>query len=38
MNLRSTLVVGFATLLLTALPASAQKKYYIGATDTDIKI
>ena len=38
MNLRSTLVVGFATLLLTALPASAQKKYDTGATDTEIKI
>jgi len=38
MNLRSTLVVGFATLLLTALPAGAQKKYDVGATDTEIKI
>src|SRR3954452_15125362 len=38
MNLRGTFLAGWATFLLTAPPAIAQKKYDAGATDTEIKI
>jgi branched-chain amino acid transport system substrate-binding protein len=38
MNARGMLAIGSIALLLTAIPALAQKKYDVGATDTEIKI
>jgi len=38
MNARAMLAAGLIALLLTAIPAAAQKKYDIGASDTEIKI
>jgi branched-chain amino acid transport system substrate-binding protein len=38
MNARGMLAAGFAILMLAAVSAAAQKKYDVGASDTEIKI
>src|SRR4051812_43899640 len=38
MNVRHTAVAGSVALLLAASPASAQKKYDFGVSDTEIRV